>query len=166
VVKMWGEKQSNEDQNTANFSVSLHRIITVDLLHALSAERKRSRAEYCAGSRCLGRWFRLERRLRHSRQGWLQGKYRPGAGDIVQRRCGGDEAHPRSARWTMHSCGSQLWWRRNHRSGNGYIGCWFGLHRGPHADAGENEADDGKRFPSDLSKSTAIKKTADGFTYL
>src|ERR1700687_5163716 len=33
-------------------------------------------------------------------------------------------------------------------------------------DAGENEADDGKRFPSDLSKSMAIKKTADGFTYL
>ena len=33
-------------------------------------------------------------------------------------------------------------------------------------DAGENEADDGKRFPSDLSKSTAIKRTADGFTYL
>jgi pimeloyl-ACP methyl ester carboxylesterase len=33
-------------------------------------------------------------------------------------------------------------------------------------DAGENEADAGKRFPSDLSKSTAIKKTADGFTYL
>jgi pimeloyl-ACP methyl ester carboxylesterase len=33
-------------------------------------------------------------------------------------------------------------------------------------DAGENEADDGKRFPSDLSKSGAIKKSADGFTYL
>src|SRR6267142_6059130 len=33
-------------------------------------------------------------------------------------------------------------------------------------DAGENEADDGKRFPSDLSKSTAINKTPDGFTYL
>ncbi|MDX6574436.1 MAG: hypothetical protein QOE96_389 [Blastocatellia bacterium] len=33
-------------------------------------------------------------------------------------------------------------------------------------DAGENEADDGKRFPSDLSKSAAIKKTGDGFTYL
>ena len=33
-------------------------------------------------------------------------------------------------------------------------------------DAGENEADDGKRFPSDLSKSTAMKTTADGFTYL
>jgi transposase len=29
-----------------------------------------------------------------------------------------------------------------------------------------NEADEGKRFPSDLSKSGAIKKTADGFTYL
>jgi len=33
-------------------------------------------------------------------------------------------------------------------------------------DAGENEADDGRRFPSDLSKSTAIRKTPDGFTYL
>lgn len=33
-------------------------------------------------------------------------------------------------------------------------------------DAGESEADDGKRFPSDLSKSNAIQKTADGFTYL
>ena len=33
-------------------------------------------------------------------------------------------------------------------------------------DAGESEADDGKRFPSDVSKSTAIKKTADGFDYL
>jgi pimeloyl-ACP methyl ester carboxylesterase len=33
-------------------------------------------------------------------------------------------------------------------------------------DTGENEADDGKRFPSDLSKSGAIKTTADGFTYL
>jgi pimeloyl-ACP methyl ester carboxylesterase len=33
-------------------------------------------------------------------------------------------------------------------------------------DAGESEADDGKRFPSDLSKSTAIKKTADDFDYL
>jgi pimeloyl-ACP methyl ester carboxylesterase len=33
-------------------------------------------------------------------------------------------------------------------------------------DAGENESDDGKRFPSDLSKSNAIKKRADGFTYI
>jgi pimeloyl-ACP methyl ester carboxylesterase len=33
-------------------------------------------------------------------------------------------------------------------------------------DVGENEADDGKRFPSDLSKSGGIKKTPDGFTYL
>ena len=33
-------------------------------------------------------------------------------------------------------------------------------------DVGENEAEDGKRFPSDLSKSNAIKKTADDFTYL
>src|SRR5271156_5510858 len=33
-------------------------------------------------------------------------------------------------------------------------------------DAGEKESEDGKRFPSDLAKSTAIKKTADGFTYI
>jgi pimeloyl-ACP methyl ester carboxylesterase len=33
-------------------------------------------------------------------------------------------------------------------------------------DAGESQADAGKRFPSDLSKSNAIKMTADGFTYL
>ena len=33
-------------------------------------------------------------------------------------------------------------------------------------DSGEDEADDGKRFPSDLSKSTAIRTTAGGFTYL
>jgi pimeloyl-ACP methyl ester carboxylesterase len=33
-------------------------------------------------------------------------------------------------------------------------------------DSGENESDDGKRFPSDLNKSGAIKKTPDGFTYL
>jgi pimeloyl-ACP methyl ester carboxylesterase len=33
-------------------------------------------------------------------------------------------------------------------------------------DAGESEAMDGKRFPSDLSKSGAIKKTPDGFDYL
>ena len=56
--------------------------------------------------------------------------------------------------------GSQLWRRHHHRSGNESIGCWIGLRRGPHAGRGENEADDGKRFPSDLSNSGAIKKTA------
>src|SRR2546421_3892893 len=33
-------------------------------------------------------------------------------------------------------------------------------------DFGEKESDDGKRFPSDLAKSGAIKKTSDGFTYI
>lgn len=33
-------------------------------------------------------------------------------------------------------------------------------------DAGESEAQDGKRFPSDLSKSGAIKKMPGDFTYL
>jgi pimeloyl-ACP methyl ester carboxylesterase len=33
-------------------------------------------------------------------------------------------------------------------------------------DTGEEESEDGKRFPSDLAKSGAIKKTPDGFTYI
>jgi len=33
-------------------------------------------------------------------------------------------------------------------------------------DAGEKESEDGKRFPSDLAKSGAIKKTPDNFTYV
>ena len=33
-------------------------------------------------------------------------------------------------------------------------------------DTGEKESEDGKRFPSDLAKSGAIKKTPDGFTYI
>jgi pimeloyl-ACP methyl ester carboxylesterase len=33
-------------------------------------------------------------------------------------------------------------------------------------DVGEKESEDGKRFPSDLAKSGAIKKTSDGFTYI
>jgi pimeloyl-ACP methyl ester carboxylesterase len=32
-------------------------------------------------------------------------------------------------------------------------------------DSGEKESEDGNRFPSDLTKSGAIKKTPDGFTY-
>ncbi len=33
-------------------------------------------------------------------------------------------------------------------------------------DSGEKESEDGKRFPSDLAKSGAIKNTPDGFTYI
>jgi pimeloyl-ACP methyl ester carboxylesterase len=33
-------------------------------------------------------------------------------------------------------------------------------------DVGEKESEDGKRFPSDLTKSGAIKNTSDGFTYI
>src|SRR5438445_11768073 len=33
-------------------------------------------------------------------------------------------------------------------------------------DFGEKKSDDGKRFPSELAKSGAIKKTPDGFTYI
>ena len=33
-------------------------------------------------------------------------------------------------------------------------------------DSGERELDDGKRFPSELAKSGAIKKTPDGFRYI
>lgn len=33
-------------------------------------------------------------------------------------------------------------------------------------DVGEKESEDGKRFPSDLAKSSAIRKTSDGFTFI
>ena len=33
-------------------------------------------------------------------------------------------------------------------------------------DSGEKESEDGKRFPSHLAKSGAVKKTSDGFTYV
>jgi predicted alpha/beta hydrolase family esterase len=33
---------------------------------------KSTRSKYCSGSRRLGGWFRLEGRLRHSCEGWLQ----------------------------------------------------------------------------------------------
>src|ERR1700739_832420 len=33
-------------------------------------------------------------------------------------------------------------------------------------DSGEKESEDGKRFPSDLAKSGAIKKNTEGFTYI
>jgi len=33
-------------------------------------------------------------------------------------------------------------------------------------DVGEKESEDGKRFPSDLTKSSAIRKTSDGFTFI
>ena len=33
-------------------------------------------------------------------------------------------------------------------------------------DAGEKESEDAKRFPSDLARSSAIKKTPDGFSYI
>jgi pimeloyl-ACP methyl ester carboxylesterase len=33
-------------------------------------------------------------------------------------------------------------------------------------DAGQKESDDGKRFPSDLAKSGAIKQTSDGFKFI
>ena len=66
----------------------------------------------------------------------------------------------------MHPRRPQLRRLGYHRSGNRSIRRWFGVHRGTHARCGESEADDGKRFPSDASKASAIKKTADGFDYL
>src|SRR5580704_14603990 len=66
-----------------NVSTPLHHIFVVDLLGAFSADRRASRSEYCFGSRCLGRWFWLEGRSRHSDQGWLQRQHRPRAGDVL-----------------------------------------------------------------------------------
>jgi hypothetical protein len=61
----------------------LHRSFAVDLRRTLRTERRPSHPEYCSRSRGLGRWFRLEGRLRHSCQRWLQRQHRPGAGDIL-----------------------------------------------------------------------------------
>jgi len=49
---------------------------------------------------------------------------------------------------------------RNYRNGHGSSVAGLVYIAAHMPDAGENEADDGKRFPSDLSKSGAIKKTA------
>src|SRR4030095_9205226 len=76
-----GNQYGKHDQ--ARNSVPLHRIIAVDLRRALSAEPSASRSKYCSGSRCLGRWFWLEERLRHSCQGWLQRQHRSRAGDVL-----------------------------------------------------------------------------------
>src|SRR5882672_7005776 len=59
-----------------NISIPL-RFIAVDLWRGLSAEPTASHSEYCSGPRRLGRWFWLERSLRHSRQGRLQRQHRP-----------------------------------------------------------------------------------------
>ena len=79
-------------------------------------------------------------------------------GSVVQRRRGCHQADTRSSRRTVHSCRSQLWGSRNHGSWDVSIGCRIRVTAAHMPDAGENEADDGKRFPSDLSKSGAIKK--------
>jgi pimeloyl-ACP methyl ester carboxylesterase len=55
---------------------------------------------------------------------------------------------------------------RNYRSGHGFLRRRFSVRRAHLPDAGESEADDGRRFPSEVSKSTAVKTTADGFDYL
>jgi hypothetical protein len=152
--------------STSSLSVALHRFLAVYVRRAVSADRRESRAEYCSGSRRLGRWFWLERRLRLSCQGWLQGQHRARAGDVLSGRCDCREAYPRTARRTMHPCRAQLWGSRNYGSGNdlSIVGLVYIAAHMP--DSGEKESDDGKRFPSDLARSGAIKKTPDGFTYI
>ncbi len=49
----------------------------------LGAETGAQHSEYCSGSWRLGGWFRLEGRLRHSCEGWLQRQHRSRAGDVV-----------------------------------------------------------------------------------
>src|SRR6201997_3582472 len=70
------------------------------------------------------------------------------------------------ARRTEHPCRAQLWGAVITEAGNDpsvvslvYIAAHM-------PDAGEKESEDGRRFPSDLAKSGAIKKTPDGFTYI
>jgi len=145
------------------FSFPFYRIVAPELLCALSAEGRASDSEYCPGSRCLGRWFRFGKGvLRHSRQGWLQGKYRPG-----------NRRHRSKKMWAAtkrmlalqdgpcilvaHSYGGA----RNHRSGEtdpSVAGLVYvrGSHAGFRREKSQRTE---KRFPSDLAKSGAIKKT-------
>jgi pimeloyl-ACP methyl ester carboxylesterase len=144
----------------------LHRVVAYWLCHALGAKRKASRSKYCSGSRRLGRRFRLEKRLRHSCQRWFQRR-------IVQEPETSFQDDVAATKRILalqdgpvilvaHSYGGAV------ITGAGADPSVVGLvYIAAHMpDAGENESDDGKRFPSDLSKSTAIKKTSDGFTYI
>jgi len=94
----------------------------------------------------MGRWFGLERRLRHSCQGRLQRQHRQEPETSFTDDVAATKrvlAHKMDRAFlSVIAMGS-----RDYRSWHGLIRRWFGVHRGPHADAGENEADDGKRFP-------------------
>jgi len=77
------ERFSDAFANTTSVSIPLHPIIAVNLQRAPSANSRTPHSKYCSGSRRLGRWFRLERRLRHFGQRRLQRQHRPGTGDIL-----------------------------------------------------------------------------------
>src|SRR5580704_1989566 len=78
-------ERSNEGHTTHRQSVSviLHGSAPDDVLHALSAKWWATHTEYCSGTRRVGRWLWLERRVRHSCEGRLQREHRTGAGDIL-----------------------------------------------------------------------------------
>ena len=54
------------EDRTKHIALVLHRIVPPGLQRDFSADRTTSRSEHRFGARCLGRWFRLERRLRYS----------------------------------------------------------------------------------------------------
>ena len=53
------------------------------LSNSLASNVRYTDQEHRPGTRSLGRWFWLERRLRHSCQRWLQRQHRPRAGDVL-----------------------------------------------------------------------------------
>ena len=108
----------------------------------------------------LGGRFGLERRLQHSCQGRLQCQHRPRAGTSFQddvtavKRILALQGNPDRA-FLSPAMGI-----RDYGSRHTSISCRIGMGIAAHMpDAGENEGDDGKRFPSDLGKSDALKKT-------
>jgi pimeloyl-ACP methyl ester carboxylesterase len=153
--------------SATNVSAPLPRAIAVHLLRAFGAERGAARSEHCAGTH--GAWV--------DGSGW-KGVYDILVKDgynvsIVQ--------EPETSFQEDVAATRRVLAQQNGRCilvAHSYGGAVIteagtdpsvaGLvHIAAHMpDAGENEADDGKRFPSDLSKSNAIRKTADGFTYL
>ena len=113
---------------------SLFIVLSLLTCGALSAQNQQHRVRNIVlVSRRLGRWFWLERRLRHPCEGRLHRQPRPRAGNVVPRRCRRHEARPCATRRPVHSCRSQLRRIRNYGSWHGSSCSRIGVRRRAHA---------------------------------
>ena len=154
------------ESNTRNLSVLLHRFLAVYVQCTVSAEQRGTRPEYCSGAWSLGRGA-----------GW-KGVYNILVKDgynvsIVQEPETSFQDDVAAVKRVLalqdgpsilvaHSYGGAVITEAG--SDPSVAGLVYVAAHMP--DAGEKESEDGKRFPSALAKSGAIKKTPDGFTYI